>query len=1120
MKLTKVILVNWFLYQPIEISFYGNTAIIGENGAGKSTIIDAIQTVLFGGNQKYIKLNASSAESRSDRDIKSYCLGYFRPDDGSNNPRNFRKRDECLSYICLVFHNDLTNTFVNIFIGMEVRGDEKKVDFKLRGMVECQRSFIKEDFITLETDGSYQVLGFDLVKQRLSISGIEPHYEQNSIKFLHEMVHMIGPKEVSQWIDPNTLRDALSKSISLKEVKDISKFVENFILEPKNIDIRSLVNAKNRYEEIENQIKACEQQVEDLSSIQKYSQSYEKQIKRSNHLNWLMQQKKIDEYNQTMDQLDEKIQKEVETFTDACRQLRTLQSQLPTFKAHQAELLRQIQQDDVAQQEKQLQNDINNLTTAHKHNTQKLSKIYQCLKGLCSLDIDTIQDTTFIQWVKALTPLLDQATANGHLDDLISKITERSPVIQELLKKQKEVVYGDLTTAKRHIEQYQGYIQSANNGGKTPLTPATEGLIQHLAEYDIKAEPICHITECLDITWQPAIEAFLGKEIEALIIPIHQEKQAIKIYRQYKKEHNLFGSTIVKVSKAQDWLNQFNPNTAATLVDSENELALAYLHKRLGHLELVDSEEALKQSNFAITKDGMTATTTGISSKKLSHHLRMVKDQTDNIRLWQKERHTHDDLRRSLEIKRDTLERIDHQISAIDIHQKEMGSLLTHDIFVKITECEQTIHHLTERLHSLDFGHLEALQKEADIVDKHISATIETIGVHKQRKELRLIIARTLKSESQQLEIKVDSLIHAQQQIEQDPFFDAQYNDEFQQEQSDISLEKLTENIKNSDITANSKLSDAEHAITAYASKHTDFETTEVLPLSKHNLMQVITTIKNHIDTIQEMSLIPYRSDAEKARENIGETFRVDVINRLKEAFDFQNQQFSALNKALANKEFHSEIYRFTKKSKNEFKLLIDYISNTSPELLSTSSLDLFDQMPTDVKSQIDLLVEFDQQKESDIQDYRKYFTYDVTVINQQTGNQTKLSNLLKTGSGGEKQSPFYVAIAASLANAWRTLNNQGKSAGLALLDEAFNKLDATNLQNAINFMNDTGLQVIVATPASNENVFKEAVDCTIYISKYSVGNTMEVDVDIEILTDKAKQLLIQENPIHQSFKL
>ena len=56
-KLNKVVLINWMYFQKATLNINGNTALVGINGTGKSTLIDAIQMLLLG--QQQAKFNES-----------------------------------------------------------------------------------------------------------------------------------------------------------------------------------------------------------------------------------------------------------------------------------------------------------------------------------------------------------------------------------------------------------------------------------------------------------------------------------------------------------------------------------------------------------------------------------------------------------------------------------------------------------------------------------------------------------------------------------------------------------------------------------------------------------------------------------------------------------------------------------------------------------------------------------------------------------------------------------------------------------------------------------------------------------------------------------------------------
>lgn len=58
--LEKFHLVQFFLFRAETLSFSPATGIVAPNGSGKSAILDAMQIVLYGGDQNQIDLNAQS----------------------------------------------------------------------------------------------------------------------------------------------------------------------------------------------------------------------------------------------------------------------------------------------------------------------------------------------------------------------------------------------------------------------------------------------------------------------------------------------------------------------------------------------------------------------------------------------------------------------------------------------------------------------------------------------------------------------------------------------------------------------------------------------------------------------------------------------------------------------------------------------------------------------------------------------------------------------------------------------------------------------------------------------------------------------------------------------------
>jgi len=129
-------------------------------------------------------------------------------------------------------------------------------------------------------------------------------------------------------------------------------------------------------------------------------------------------------------------------------------------------------------------------------------------------------------------------------------------------------------------------------------------------------------------------------------------------------------------------------------------------------------------------------------------------------------------------------------------------------------------------------------------------------------------------------------------------------------------------------------------------------------------------------------------------------------------------------------------------------------------------------------------------------------------------GNPELLSRRLGKGSGGEHQSPFYVAIGAALAAAYRIERDQDGSyrggMALAVFDEAFSKLDLQNTVSALGFLDELGLQVLLAAPDEKYGQIAEHVDTIVNV--YRDGGS--VHIDAEYIKPDARRALASDNPV------
>ena len=119
--------------------------------------------------------------------------------------------------------------------------------------------------------------------------------------------------------------------------------------------------------------------------------------------------------------------------------------------------------------------------------------------------------------------------------------------------------------------------------------------------------------------------------------------------------------------------------------------------------------------------------------------------------------------------------------------------------------------------------------------------------------------------------------------------------------------------------------------------------------------------------------------------------------------------------------------------------------------------------------------------------DYRTYLDYDIE-IHKKNGTVQKLSEKAKSNSGGESQVPFYVIMAASLNNIYRSDN----SVRLLLLDEAFNNMDEQRISSVMKFFNQLHFQTILVAPSPKIQDIEENVDSVLTVMREDTVSFVE----------------------------
>jgi uncharacterized protein YPO0396 len=153
--------------------------------------------------------------------------------------------------------------------------------------------------------------------------------------------------------------------------------------------------------------------------------------------------------------------------------------------------------------------------------------------------------------------------------------------------------------------------------------------------------------------------------------------------------------------------------------------------------------------------------------------------------------------------------------------------------------------------------------------------------------------------------------------------------------------------------------------------------------------------------------------------------------------------------------------------------------------------------------------------------DYRHYFEYDMEVDDLGEGGEVKatwrVDRQSGKSSGGENQSPYFIAILASYLRAYKRHETRSKQPSLAIvpIDEAFSKLSGERIKDCIEMLKSEqiDLQGVFSMSTGNIPYAFEHCDSLVVVAKEErrLGKRLKIrNVPVSLHKDspEARQLL------------
>jgi uncharacterized protein YPO0396 len=271
-RLTRLEVFNWGTFdgRVWTLQLDGKNGLLtGDIGSGKSTLVDAITTLLVPAHR--IAYNKAAGADSKERTLRSYVLGHYKSErnevTGAAKPVSLRDHNS-YSVILGVFHNagyDQTVSLAQVFWMKEAQGQPA------RFLLGAERGLsISEDFANF---------GTDIAALRKKLRGIGAELHDSFPPYAAWFRRRFG-------IENDQALELFHQTVSMKSVGNLTDFVRNHMLEPFEVAsrIQALIGHFDDLNRAHQAVLKAQQQVELLIPLVADCKRHGELVSEVNHL--------------------------------------------------------------------------------------------------------------------------------------------------------------------------------------------------------------------------------------------------------------------------------------------------------------------------------------------------------------------------------------------------------------------------------------------------------------------------------------------------------------------------------------------------------------------------------------------------------------------------------------------------------------------------------------------------------------------------------------------------------------------------------------------------------------------------------------------------------------------
>ena len=1084
-------ILNWGTFNEViyRISPQGNNSLLtGANASGKSTLVDALLTLLVPMKRNRFYNQSSGVEKKGARTEESYVLGCHgtQQEEGATASTTMKLRDRSTRSVLLASFRNAEGKNITLFQIRYFSGQELKAVYGISRMALK----IKEDFAEFDVRGEW--------RKRLDRK-YNPKTGKRIIDFYN------GPSEYGAQIcerfhmrSGNALT-LFNQIVGVKVLDDLDFFIRTHMLDEKPAEekynalysnFQNLMGAKNNIDKAKEQIKM----LEPIDEVARKLQHIEQEVKELEHSKetaayWFAARTVMLAEEQKSSNQAEQRKKE--------DKLGSLNTQTEEAQQQIVKLKVAIENDEVSKQIADLTQRIESLSIEREKRSEK-AQAYNALAKTLNLSLNPSKEDFDKNRATAeaenqerlleLSRLTEEHRKQKNTEEEISlQIQEDINRIQEL-EKNKNNISGRVSEIRNEILQAVG---------------ATSAEIPFIGE-------LIRLKEG-EWEWEASIERILHNFALRLIVP---EKYYRDVNR-YVNENNLNGRIVyqryqdfVSIREMEERELEENHLLGKIEFKPDNQY-VDWIENEIYHRYNYACVDSLEEFNYydekAVTREGLIKS---VGNKHEKDDRKEVRSRDNYVLGWENKDKIAS-LRQKVREAQNEQKSTQEKIHATEKKQRECNLRISHldDLMKRFDEferidwisCAQTIQTYEEQKKKLEAADNKAKalreqleeweKKEKTLKDETDNIKLEIHDLKKNQEELTELYHTNLDSLQQMGIVNVDYFEQQHPELLEVPLKKlGSKRSEFQQTINQ-NLGKKKNRKNDLKLKANDLINAFKRPAKELTDKYKDWNS-DVSSLPSPENIELIEEYQLYYNRLVEEDLISYqRAFNEYLQENI-----YTNVNLYKLFFDQWEtdicKAIGQLNESLKDIVFNKDQGTYIqltaiRKSGAEAKDFQRLLLEANPNLHEVNTT--IDGRQRHFEEHIEPFMEKLQEESwrSKVTDVRTWFTYRAEEFYLENGQRCKTYESMGQLSGGEKAQLTYTILGSAIAYQFGfTKTGLETSFRFIAIDEAFKAQDEDKARYLLDLCRQLHLQLLMVTPSDNIHIVEDSISYVHYVER------------------------------------